>query len=92
VDVAVSRPMSGDPQDVAEQLDDDATSGDDGAPDRQSEVLTPPERTHGIQFVDADVTDESFEERSAQEERELTSSDIDQRFADRDPPLDRADE
>ena len=84
--------MSGDPQDVAEQLDDDAVSGDDGAPDRQSEVLTPPERTHGIQFADADVTDESFAERAAQEERELTSADVDERFADREPPLDRADE
>jgi hypothetical protein len=76
--------MSDDPQDVAEQLDDDAISGDDVAPDRQSEVLTPPERTHGIQFADADVTE--------QEERELTSADIDERFADDEPPPDRADE
>lgn len=84
--------MSDDPQDVAEQLDDDAVSGDDVAPDRQSEVLTPPERTHGIQFADADVTDESFAERAAQEERELTSADIDERYADDEPPPDRADE
>ncbi len=84
--------MTFDPQDVAERLDDDAISGDDVAPADQSEVLTPPERTYGIQFADADVSDESFADRCAQEEPELTPYDIDERYADDPPPVERADE
>ena len=91
-DDAVPRQMSFDPQDVAERLDDDAISGDDVAPADQSEVLTPPERTYGIQFADSDVSDESFADRCAQEEPELTPDDIDERFADDPPPVERVDE
>lgn len=42
----------------------------------------PPERPHGIQFVDADVSDESFADRAAQEEPEVSEADIDERDAD----------
>jgi hypothetical protein len=73
--------MSNDPQDVAEDLDDDATGVDAVTSDR-AEVDYPPTRPHGVQFADADVTDESFAERSLQEEPEVTAADIDERDAD----------
>lgn len=70
--------MSDDPQDTAEQLDDDVISGDDAAPGEQSDVFDPPDRTHGIQFADADVTDESFAQRTAQEEPDVVVGDLDE--------------
>jgi hypothetical protein len=73
--------MSNDPQDVAEDLDDDAT-GVDAVTSDQADVDYPPTRPHGVQFADADVTDESFAERSRQEEPEVTAADIDERDAD----------
>jgi hypothetical protein len=75
------RVMSNDPQDAAEDLDDDAT-GVDAVTSDQAEVDYPPTRSHGVQFADADVTDESFAERSLQEEPEVTAADIDERDAD----------
>lgn len=74
--------MSEDPQDGAESFDEDMIGGDSVVTSDQSEVDFPPERPHGIQFADADVTDESFAERTAQESRELTELDIDERDAD----------
>jgi hypothetical protein len=73
--------MANDPQDVAETLDDD-TVGTDAVTSDQVNVAFPPVRPHGVQFADADVTDESFAERSLQEEPELTEADIDERDAD----------
>jgi len=59
-----------DEQTGAEQFDEEVTASED--PVTSDEVRTdfPPERLHGVPFADADVTDESFAERSAQEEPE----------------------
>jgi hypothetical protein len=62
--------MSGDEQDIAESFDHEmigleAESGED------IEVGFPPDHPVGIQFADADVTDESLEDRLAQEEPEV---------------------
>lgn len=73
--------MSNDPQDVAEELDEDVT-GAEALTSDQVEVDYPPTRPHGVQFADADVTDESFAERSLQEEPEVSAADIDERDAD----------
>lgn len=71
------RTMSYDSQDRAESLDEDMIGGDSAVTSDQVEVDFPPERPHGIQFADADVTDESFAERSVQEEPEVFPMDID---------------
>lgn len=63
--------MSDDSQDRAESFDEDMIGGDSAVTSDQVEVDFPPERPHGIQFADADVTDESFAERSVQEEPEV---------------------
>jgi hypothetical protein len=76
--------MSDDSQQGAESIDEDMIGGDSVVTSDQSEEDFPPERPHGIQFADADVTDESFEERTAQETPELTEWDIDVRDADDD--------
>lgn len=76
--------MSDDPQDQAESLDDDMIGGDDPVTSDQVEVEFPPDRPHGIQFADADVTDESFEERSEQEVPEVSPENIDLDDADLD--------
>jgi hypothetical protein len=74
--------MKHDPQDVAESLDDDAT-GADAVTSDQVATKFPEDHPHGVQFSDADVTDESFAERSLQELREVSDDDIDERDADR---------
>ena len=68
--------MSNDSQDRAESFDEEMIGGDSPVTSDQVEVDFPPERTHGIQFADADVTDESFAERSLQEQPEIISADI----------------
>lgn len=68
------RIMSDDSQDRAESFDEDMIGGDDPVTSDQVEVDFPSERPHGIQFADADVTDESFAERSAQEQPEVSST------------------
>lgn len=68
------RTMSDDSQDWAESFDEDMIGGDSPVTSDQVEVDFPPERPHGIQFADADVTDESFAERSAQEQPEVSST------------------
>lgn len=59
-----------DDQSAAEQLDEEVTGLDD--PVNSDEVLVdyPPDHFEGVPFADADVTDESFEERTAQEQPE----------------------
>jgi hypothetical protein len=64
--------MSDDSQDRAESFDEDMIGGDSAVTADQVEVDFPPERTHGVQFADADVTDESFAERLAQEQPEVS--------------------
>jgi hypothetical protein len=66
--------MSDDSQDRAESFDEDMIGGDSAVTADQVEVDFPPERTHGVQFADADVTDESFAERSAQEQPEVAAT------------------
>lgn len=78
---------SGDDQDVAEHLDDDVVYGDDGEIVEPNGVTDPPDEWRGLPFVDADVTDESFEERTAQEEPDVDAADVDERFADPEPPI-----
>ena len=62
--------MSGDEQDIAESYDHEMIGLETESAD-ETVVEFPPDHTVGIQFADADVTDESFEERSAQEEPEV---------------------
>ncbi len=76
--------MSDDPQDDAESFDEDMIGGDCAATADQVEVDFPPEWPHGIQFAEADVTNESFAGRSEQERREVSPADIDLRDADMD--------
>lgn len=59
-----------DDQSGAEQLDEDVTGLDD--PVTSDEVVPdfPPDHLEGVPFADADVTDESFEDRLAQEQPE----------------------
>lgn len=72
------RTMSDDSQDRAESLDEDMIGGDSAVTSDQVEVDFPPDAPHGIQFADADVTDESFADRSAQEIPEVFPPDIDE--------------
>lgn len=72
------RRMTDDGQDSAESFDEDMIGTDDPVSSDQTEVDFPPERAHGLPFADADVTDESFAERSAQEEPEVSAADIDE--------------
>jgi hypothetical protein len=71
-----------DPQDQAEQIDEDVIGGDDSAvtADQVAEYF-PPDELHGVPFADADVTDESFAERTAQELPEVSERDVDERDA-----------
>jgi hypothetical protein len=64
--------MSDDPQDQAEQLDEDLIGGAENAVmSDEIEADLVPDRTHGIQFADADITDESISDRILQEEPEV---------------------
>ena len=63
--------MSDDSQDRAESFDEDMIGSDSPVTSDQIEVDFPPEMPHGIQFADADVTDESFADRTAQEQPEV---------------------
>ena len=82
--LSMVRIMSDDSQDRAESFDEEMIGGDSAITSDQVEVDFPPEQPHGIQFADADVTDESFEERSAQEQPEVSPADIDVNDAERD--------
>ena len=64
--------MSNDEQDVAEAFDEDMIGGTDADTSDQIDYdAYPPDRPHGIQFADADVSDESVADRAAQEEPEV---------------------
>jgi hypothetical protein len=73
--------MSDDPQDQAESLDEDTTGRDSPLSDEEF-LDDAPDRPHGVQFADADVTDESFLQRTLQEEPEVSERDIDENDAD----------
>ena len=70
-----------DDQDQAEGFDEEMVGTDDAVTSDQVEEDAagewPPVRPHGVQFADADVTDESFAERSGQEEPEVWEADLD---------------
>ena len=69
--------MSDDRQDIAEQMDDDVIGHNDPVePDatilsEETVIDFPPDRPLGINHADADVTDESLEDRLAQEEPDV---------------------
>ena len=69
-----------DDQDQAEGFDEEMVGTDDAVTSDQVEedvsAEWPPSRPHGVQFSDADVTDESFAERSRQEEPEVWETDL----------------
>lgn len=69
------RVMSDDSQDRAESFDEEMIGGESPVTSDQVEVDFPPETPHGIQFADADVTDESFADRTAQEQPEVAAAD-----------------
>jgi hypothetical protein len=54
----------------AEQLDEEVTGLDDPASSDEVPTDYPPDHLAGVPFADADVTDESFDDRSAQEQPE----------------------
>ena len=74
--------MTDDGQDIAESIDEDMIGDDTPVTSDQVQVDFPPDHAQGIVFADADVTDESFAERSAQEEPEVSEADIDENDAD----------
>ena len=59
-----------DDQSGAEQFDEEVTGLDDPVTSDEVRVAYPPDHFEGVPFADADVTDESLEERFAQEEPE----------------------
>lgn len=60
-----------DEQSGAEQLDEDVTGLDEPVTSDEVAVDYPPDHLEGVPFADADVTDESFEARSAQEQPDV---------------------
>lgn len=65
-----------DPQDVAETFDEDLVGGDTRVLSDEVRVQFPPEHLHGVPFADADVSDESLEDRVAQEEPDVFPDDM----------------
>ncbi len=68
-----------DSQDQAETFDEDMTGSDPVTIDQvgsEADGDWPPTRSHGIQFADADVSDESFAQRSLQEEPEVRETEL----------------
>lgn len=61
-----------DDQGGAEQLDEDVTGLDDPVTSDEVRPDYPPDHLEGMPFADADVTDESLDDRLAQEQPEQT--------------------
>lgn len=59
-----------DSQDQAEDFDEDVTGLDDPVLSDEAETEFPPDGLQGVPFADADVTDQSFAERTAAENPE----------------------
>jgi len=66
-----------DEQDIAESVDEDMLGTDPVAGDEVGAFDDAPDRPVGLPFADADVTDESFAERTDREEPELLEDDPD---------------
>ena len=64
-----------DDQSSAEQLDEDLTGLDEPVTSDEVQTDYPPDHLAGVPFADADVTDESFADRTAQEEPEQLPAD-----------------
>lgn len=65
--------MMSDPTDEqfgAEQLDEEVTGLDDPVTSDEMRPDYPPDHFESVPFADADVTDESFDDRRAQQQRE----------------------
>lgn len=60
-----------DPQDVAETFDEDLVGGGGRVLSDEAPIEFPPEHPLGVPFADADVTDESLEDRLEQEEPDI---------------------
>lgn len=64
-----------DDQDAAESFDEDMLGTDDAVTSDEAESAGdgdwPPSRPRGLPFADSDVTDESFAERTLQEEPDV---------------------
>jgi hypothetical protein len=58
----------GDQQAGAEQFDEEVTGLDEPVNSDEVRPDYPPDHLAGVPFAEADVTDESFEERTAQEQ------------------------
>jgi hypothetical protein len=67
----------GDEQDAAESVDEEVVGTDAVTSDEVGAFDDAPDRPVGLPFADADVTDESFAERTARELPEV-SDDVDQ--------------
>jgi len=63
-------PDSTDEQSGAEQIDEEVTGLDDPVTSDEVRPEYPPDQLEGVPFADADVTDESFEDRLTQEQPE----------------------
>lgn len=61
---------SGDDQSGAERFDEEVTGLDEPVTSDEVRPEYPPDHLEGVPFADADVTDESFEDRTAQEQVE----------------------
>jgi len=59
-----------DTQSGAEQFDEEVTGLDDPLTTDEVRPDYPPDHLEGVPFADADVTDESFEDRLAQQQPE----------------------
>jgi len=59
-----------DEQSTAEQFDEEVTGSDEPVTADEVHLDYPPDHPSGVQFADSDITDESLEERVAQEEPE----------------------
>jgi hypothetical protein len=81
VSLGVRQTMSVDEQDEAEATDDEMIDGDDPASAHEA-IQFPPDHPRALPFADADITDESFGERTDQLLPEVSERDIDESDAD----------
>lgn len=81
-------PSDIDPQDMAETFDEDLLGSGGRVLSDEARVDFPTERLHGVPFADADVTDESLEDRLAQEEPDELPEDDDRPIDPDDLPID----
>lgn len=73
--------------DVAESFDEDLLGTGGRVLSDEAAFAFPPDRLHGVPFVDSDVTDESLEDRLAQEQPEEFEEPDDEPVPDDDRPV-----